>query len=483
MDTAQNPPGAVTPSPPTEPRARPRLSLKEKLGYSLGDTASNIYFQTFVVFLPIFYTDVFGISAGAMGTMLLVTRIFDAANDPLMGVIADRTESRWGKFRPYIAVLAVPLAVGGVLAFTTPDLSETGMLVYAYVTYMLLVVLYTAVNVPYSALMAVITPNSRERTEVSTYRFVAAFVGQFIIGATALTLVERLGGGSEQQGWQYTMAVYGVLVVALLLATFFLTKERVRPTTAQQGRIGEDLKDLFRNKPWVLIAAATVFQLTYIVMRGSATPYYFRYFVQDQQLVLFGSTYELTYAVFTSSFVTLGTVSTLVGAVCTGFFTRYMDKKTTYATFLAASALFSLAFFWLEPEHVIPIFVLNVLVSFFFGSVSVVQWAIYTDTAVFGAWKFNRRATALIMAASLFALKLGLTFGGTLVGWILGAYGFEAGAAQAGDALFGIRMLMSFFPAVFGILGGAVMFFYPLTDSMMVTIEKELTSRRGMAAG
>lgn len=465
---------------PPAATARARLSIKEKVGYSLGDAASNIYFQTFVVFLPIFYTDVFGLSAAAMGTMLLVTRIFDAVNDPVMGVLADRTETRWGKFRPYIAALALPLAIGGVLAFTTPDLSDTGMLVYAYVTYSLLIVLYTAVNVPYSALMGVITPNSMERTEVSTYRFVAAFVGQFIIGATALTLVERLGGGSEQVGWQYTMVVYGLLVIGLLLGTFFLTRERVQPTQAQQGRIREDLKDLIRNRPWVLIAAATVFQLTYIVMRGSATPYYFRYFVQDQQLVLFGSTIDLTYAVFTSSFVTLGTVATLVGAICTGLFTKRLDKKTTYAVFLITSAAFSAFFFLLEPENVLMIYTLNVLVSFFFGSVSVLQWAIYTDTADYGEWKFGRRATGLIMAASLFALKLGLTFGGAIVGWMLGWYGFvEGGVAQGTETLSGIRLLMSFYPAVFGIVGGLIMFFYPLNDQTMVTIEKDLTSRRG----
>jgi GPH family glycoside/pentoside/hexuronide:cation symporter len=479
MEATPNQPAAAAVS--RTDLVRPRLSIKEKVGFSLGDAASNIYFQTFVVFLPIFYTDVFGISAGAMGTMLLLTRVFDAVNDPVMGLIADRTNTRWGKFRPYIAALALPLAIGGVLAFTTPDLSETGMLVYAYVTYSLLIVLYTAVNVPYSALMGVITPNSMERQEVSTYRFVAAFVGQFIIGATALTLVDRLGGGSEQLGWQYTMVVYGVLVVALLLGTFFLTKERVLPTPTQQGKIREDLKDLFRNKPWLLIAAATVFQLTYIVMRGSATPYYIRYFVEDQQLILFGSTIDLTYTVFTSSFVTLGTASTLVGAICTGFFTKRMDKKTTYASLLIASGVFCVFFFLLEPENVVTMYALNILVSFFFGSVSVLQWAIYTDTADFGEWKFGRRATALIMAASLFALKLGLTLGGSLVGWLLGFHGFEAGVAQPEETLFGIRLLMSFYPAAFGIIGGLIMFFYPLNDKMMITIEDDLTNRHGEA--
>lgn len=458
-----------------------RLTVGEKIGYSLGDTASNLYFQTFVVFLPIFYTDVFGISAAAMGTMLLATRIFDAANDPIMGLIADRTETRWGKFRPYIAWLAIPFALAGVLAFTTPNLQGGGLLTYAYVTYILLGVLYTAVNVPYAALMGVITPNSEERTQVSTFRFVAAFVGQFIIGATALTLVERLGAGSEQRGWQLTMVIYGVLAVALLLGTFFLTRERVQATPEARGRIGEDLRDLFRNKPWLLIAGATVFQLTYIVMRGSATPYYFRYFVGDQQLSLFGTTLQLGYTVFTSSFVTMGTAATLVGAICTPWFIKRMDKKNTYATFLIASALASALFFLLQPGNVLLLYALNALASFFFGSVSVLQWAIYTDAADYGEWKFGRRATGLIMAASLFALKLGLTLGGAIVGWILGWYGFVGGAVQGAETLGGIRLLMSFFPAMFGIVGGLIMFFYPLKDQNMVAIEQDLTSRRAAA--
>ncbi|ARA93143.1 MFS transporter [Rhodothermaceae bacterium RA] len=474
-----------TPAPASAsaPPSRPYLSVKEKIGYSLGDAASNIYFQTFVVFLPSFYTNVFGISATAMGTMLLVTRIFDAINDPLMGMIADRTETRWGKFRPYIAALAVPLAVGGVLAFTTPDLGDTGKLVYAYLTYSLLIVLYTAVNVPYAALMGVITPNSAERTTVSTYRFVAAFVGQLIIGATALPLVSRLGDGNTQLGWQLTMALYGLLVVGLLLATFFLTRERVQPAPRQQGNVREDLKDLTRNKPWLLIAGATVFQLTYIVMRGSATPYYFEFYVQDQQLALPGRTFDLTYEVFTSSFLTLGTIATLIGAIGTGLFTKRMNKNTTYAAFLITSALFSGGFFLVEPDDVLAIYALNVFVSFFFGAVSVLQWAIYTDTADFGEWKFGRRATALIMAASLFALKLGLTLGGSLVGWILGGYGFvEGGVAQSAETLEGIRLLMSLYPALFGIIGGLIMLAYPLTDRMMITIETDLAARHAEAS-
>lgn len=223
---------------------RPRLSFKEKVGFSLGDMASNLYFQTFILFLPIFYTDVFGIPAAAMGTMMLVTRIWDAVNDPVMGMIADRTRTRWGKFRPYILSFALPLAVLGVLTFTTPDFGSTGKLVYAYATYMLLMMIYTAINVPYSALMGVITPNSMERTEVSSFRFVAAFGGQVIVGAATLGLVDYLGGGDETLGWQLTMVIYGILAVALLFGTFYLTKERVAPEKEIRNKVTHDLKDL-----------------------------------------------------------------------------------------------------------------------------------------------------------------------------------------------------------------------------------------------
>lgn len=456
---------------------RPRLTIKEKVGYSLGDMASNLYFQTFVIFLPIFYTDVFGLPAAAMGTMMLVTRVWDAINDPIMGMIADRTQSRWGKFRPYILGFAIPLGIAGVLTFSTPDLTGTNKLIYAYGTYMLLMMLYTAVNVPYAALMGVITPNSAERTEVSSYRFVAAFIGQFIVGAATLTLVEYFGGNNEAIGWQMTMAAYGVLAAALLFGTFYLTKERVLPTKEKRNKIKDDLGDLFKNKPWVLIGTATLFQLTYIVMRGSSTTYYFRYYVGDQELNMLGYAIDLGYTLFTSSFVTSGTVATLIGAILTKFFTKYISKKQVYSWFLVLSATSSLFFFFLKPDNVILMYVLNILVSFFFGSVSVIQWALYTDAADFGEWKFGRRATALIMAASLFSLKLGLTLGGAITGWVLELFEFEALAVQSEFTLTGIRLLMSVFPAAFGLTAGFIMFFYPLDDKMMVKIEEDLLER------
>jgi GPH family glycoside/pentoside/hexuronide:cation symporter len=316
-----------------------KLSFKEKVGYSLGDTASNLFFQTFILFLPIFYTDVFGLPAAAMGTMFLITRIFDAVNDPIMGTIADRMNTRWGKFRPFILFFAVPFGVMGVLTFTTPGFDATGKLIYAYLTYNLLMVMYTIVNVPYSALMGVITPNSLERTEVSSYRFVAAFMGGLIVQAATISLVKYFGAGNDAVGWQWAMGCLAGLAVILLFTTFATTRERVQPPKEQKGEFKKDLQDLFTNKPWLLIAGATVFQLTFIVMRQSSVAYYFKYYVGDQQLILFGKAIDLSYEAFTSSFLLTGSVVTIIGVVLTKWFSKVLDKKNTYAGFLIAAAL------------------------------------------------------------------------------------------------------------------------------------------------
>ena len=450
------------------------LSKKEKIGYGLGDMASNLYFQTFVVFMPIFYTDVFGLAPAAMGTMMLFSRFWDAANDPLMGMIADRTDTKWGKFRPYIAGFAIPIGLAGFFAFNTPNFGASGNLIYAYVTYILLMMMYTGVNVPYAALMGVITPNSAERTSVSQYRFAFAFIGQFIAGAVTLGLVEYFGSGNEAIGWRMVMVLYGIVAAALLFGTFSLTKERVLPKVSKQNRIKDDLKNLMKNKPWILMGLATFFQLTFIVMRGSSTTYYFRYFVGNQELNLLGMNIDLGYALFTSSFIGVGTVATFIGALLTSRINKYFSKKTIYSRFLIMSAICSLLFYFLAPENIILIYTLNALVSFFFGAVSVTQWAMYTDTADYGEWKFGSRSTALIMAASLFALKMGLTAGGTIVGWVLEGYGFVANEIQTESTLLGIKMLMSVFPALFGIIGGFLVLFYPITDEKMVEIELDL---------
>ncbi len=448
----------------------------------MGDCASNLFFQTFILFLMFYYTDVAGLPAAAAGTMLLVTRIADAFFDPFIGFLSDRTKTRWGKFRPFLLWFALPFAIIGVLTFTTPGFNTTGKLIYAYISYTAMMFVYSAINVPYSALMGVITPNSQQRTVVSSFRFVAAFSGGLIVQAVTLYLVGALGHGDKQLGWQLAMSCIAGLAFVLFMITFFTTKERVEPPKNQKTNFNQDLKDLFKNKPWLLIAGATIFQLTYIVMRSSSVVYYFKYFVGLQQFSLFGHQYNLTIDELTSTFLMSGTIATVIGAILTNWFSKLFDKKFTYLVFLIASAVLCGLFYFLGPEDIMMMFILNLAVSFFFGPVSVLQWAMYTDVADFSEWQNNRRATGLVMAASLFSLKLGLSLGGALVGWLLAFHGFIANAVQSAFSRHGIVLLMSFYPAVIGIIGGLIMIFYPLTNKMMIKIEDDLTARRRTGA-
>jgi GPH family glycoside/pentoside/hexuronide:cation symporter len=455
-----------------------KLSIWEKIGYSVGDTASNLFFQTFILFITIFYTDVFGISAKAVGTMFLITKIWDAVNDPMMGMIADRTETRWGKFRPYILWFAIPFGILGVLTFTTPDLSTTGKLIYAYITYTLLMMLYTVINVPYSALMGVITSNARIRTVVSQFRFVAAFLGGLIVQYSVLRMVKKFGGGNEALGWQLAMVALSVLAVVLLFITFATTKERVKPPKGQKTRLQDDLRDLSNNKPWLLIGGATVFQLTYILIRTSCIMYYFKYFVQDQQVTLLGKTYSFSYQGMVSTFFMAGSILTILGSILASWFSKIFNKRNTYAGFLGASGIFAALFYFLRPNDIILMFALQFLASFALGPVSVLQWAMYTDTVDYSELKTGRRATGLVMSASLFALKLGVALGSSILAWILAGYGFKPNVQQTAETLQGIKLAISIYAAIPALIGAGIMFFYPLTNEKMVDIEAELVERR-----
>ncbi len=454
------------------------IPLKEKIGYAVGDTASNLFFQTFILFITIFYTDVFGISAKAVGVMFLVTKIWDAVNDPMMGLIADRTETRWGKFRPYLLWFAIPIGLIGVLTFTTPDLSTTGKLVYAYVTYTLLMMLYTVINVPYSALMGVITSNARVRTVVSQFRFVAAFFGALIVQYSALRMVQRFGAGNDALGWQRAMIVLSSLAVVLFFITFVSTKERVKPPKGQKTRLKDDLRDLSKNKPWLMIGGATVFQLMHILIRTGCIIYYFTYFVQNQEVMLLGKSYSFSYQGMVSIFLMAGSGFQILGCILASYFSKVLGKKNTYAGFLGACGIFSALFFFLSPNDIVLMFVFNFIVYFALGPVSVLQWAMYTDTADYSELETGRRATGLVMSASLFALKLGVALGASILAWILAGYGYVPNMQQTATSLLGIRMAISVYAAIPALIGAGIMFFYPLTNERMVEIEKELNARR-----
>ena len=453
-----------------------KISLTEKIGYSIGDTASNLFFQTFIYYMLFYYTDVFGITAKAAGTMFIVTKIWDAVNDPMMGIIADRTNTRWGKFRPYLIWGAIPLGVLGVLTFTTPELNDTGKLIYAYITYTFLMMAYTAVNVPYSAIMGVMTSNSHERTTISSFRFIAAFAALLFVQYFIPTMTD--GAVNPAKSWQLTYTIVSGLAVVLLFIAFFSCKERIQPPKGQKTPIKQDLADLISNKPWVFIGTATVFQLIFLCMRGGSTMYYFQYFVKDQEIMLFEKAFSLSYSKLFSLFTMSGTAFTIIGVVLTKRISKAYGKSSTYAVFLGIAGITSALLIFLGPESIVLMFVLNFITSFAVGPVSVLQWAIYTDTADYSEWKKGRRATGLVMSASLFALKFGIALGAAATAWILAAYGYQANVEQTANGLFGIRMVMTVYPAIFAMIGMVLMFFYPLKKHLMMQVETELVERR-----
>jgi GPH family glycoside/pentoside/hexuronide:cation symporter len=466
------------------------LSIREKIGYGVGDTASNLFFQTTIYFLLYFYTDVFGITAKTAGTMFLVTRIWDAINDPMMGAIADRTKTRWGKFRPFLLWFAIPFGVIGVAMFTTPRMADPGKVVYAYVTYTLMMMVYTVVNVPYCALMGVISPDPQERTVVSSYRFVMVFIAAFIVQYALTNMVIKFGGiKNSPHGWQYAMGILLGAATILFLITFLATKERVHPIREDRNPVKQDLADLFRNGPWLLIGLATVFQLTYVLIRGGVIVYYFDNFIKDQpfailgttQLTLFGRLFDLSRVSSTglgAAYMLSGTILTILGAITTKGFCKFIDKHQVYAGLFILAAITTALVYYVRPDNLRMLFGLQLVTSFCMGPVSVLQWAIYTDTADYSEWKTGRRATALIMAASLFALKLGVAFGGAALGWILNAYGYAADTQLDAVAIKGICLSMSVYAAIPALLAGGLMLFYPLSNKKMSAIEADLMKRR-----
>ncbi|NNJ93733.1 MAG: MFS transporter [Halobacteria archaeon] len=448
------------------------LRFKEKLGYGLGDTASNFFFQTFNIFLLYYYTDVFGISAAAVGTMFFVTKLWDAVNDPLMGIIADRTQTRYGKFRPYLLWIAVPYGILGYLMFANPDLGESGKLVYAWVTYTLMMMIYTAINVPYSALMGVMTPSSRERTILSSYRFVCAFGGGLLISMMVRPLIKYFGDGNEAQGFSTTMALFAVISVILFWYTFATTRERVRIPADQKSNLKQDVKFLFSNRPWLVLFFAAIFTLANVAVKNAVTVHFFKYYYGDD-----GSSYFL-FMDRTTLFLTTGMLALILGVACTKLFTKYFEKKSLMIWLSLLNAVSMIIFFFIPPDQYWTMMAVNIVGTFIVGPTPALVWAMYADVADYGEWKYGRRTTGLVFSGAQFAQKFGLTLGGGLSGWVLGLVGFVANMDQTETSLLGIRMMFTVIPACFAIMNALVLILYSLSDSQVRQIEIELEQRK-----
>ncbi len=436
------------------------LSLREKLGYALGDVASNFYWRVFDVFLFIFYTDVFGLPAAAVGTMMLVTRLIDAFSDPLMGALADRTQTRFGRFRPYLLWGAIPIAAAGILTFTVPDFGASGNLVYAYATYIFMMLAYTFINVPYGALLGVITADPQQRTTLTSFRFIGAFSGGTLVAYMTPKLVTMLGAGDEALGWQLTMLCYGLVTLVLFTLTFLSTKERIAVPQTQTTPIRTDLKDLLHNKPWLILFALALIIMMTITLRASVGTFYMKYFVQREDLI----------GEFTSVYM----ICLAIGAALTPIMVKFVDKRALLMILMAIVAVLSAGFFFLEPENLTLMFVFQGAIGLALGPKSPLVFSMYADTADYSQWQNGRRATAMIFAAAAFSQKLGGAFAGAMIGWLLSAMGYVANQDQNDHSMFGILLLMTLIPAAFAFLAVWVIRFYPLSKVHLAKIHHEL---------
>lgn len=440
------------------------LKLREKVGYAAGDFGFNLYWASIASFLAVFYTDIFGIPAAAAGTMFLITKIIDAITDPIMGAVADRTQTRWGKFRPYLLFAGVPMAGAAVLTFSTPDLSEGGKIVYAYITYSFMMVMYTILSTPYSSLSGVMTARSQERTTLISFRFIAAFAGTALVNKFTLPLVEVLGRGNETLGWQLTMLLYGCVATGVFALTFFTTKERIAPPAGQKTHPVDDIRDLLNNRPWlILIALALIIMMT-ITLRGGSSYYYFKYYVNRPDLI--------------SNYLFVQGIALGVGAALTPLMTKYVDKTKLLMILMSIVGILSIGFYFVPQDAIAVMFVMNVLISLALGPKSPLAWSMYADTADYTEWKTGRRATGMTFSAATFAQKLGGALGSAFMLWVLAAIGYVAREAQSDASQQGIALLQTVIPGVIALVAAAVVSFYPLTNTMLEKIQSDLKARQ-----
>lgn len=602
-----------------------KITFKEKFGYGLGDLASNLFWMQFVWYLNYFYTDVFGLAPAVLATMMFVTRIWDSINDPVVGIIADRTESRWGKFRPYLLFGAIPFAVAGVLMFTTPNYSAGGKLTWAYITYGAMVLIYTVVNIPYSSLMGVVSPDPKVRTSFSQMRFIMAFSGGIIVQAATLPLVASFGSGdtsvidakiqslennkqvivvteqgsgasrleataklpgytepstmkkilmkvanvpdaqnkdlfytsnksfyinnetyfleskilhkntegklfldpefkneyktgdntedfnqikycmdgftktiipietvfkknkdeisdemipvditgadvsvkvvNEQNGFQLSMCVFAVAAAFMFFVTFATTKERVKPPkTQEKSSLGQDIGDLLKNVPWLILFALGIITLFHVCLRNGTIMYYFKYVVGNTDVV--------------PLFMLSGTLANLISLLGVGFIEKYLGKKKGFAVLIILTSAFTFLFGFISPENTTMLFIVNILINLMFGPTAALVWAMYTDAADYSEWKTGRRATGLVMSACTMAQKFGYTLGGVLAMATLTWIGFQANAVQTEQAKDGIVGMVSWMSALPCVVGFVLILFYPLTEEKLKEIGEALKSRR-----
>lgn len=448
------------------------LSFVEKTGYGLGHMASNFYMGFFGIFLLYYYTDVWGIHPANAAFMFLITKIIDAVSDPVMGLVADRTQTKFGKYRPYILVAVIPYALLGYLLFLGPDLSDTGKLIYAYVTYSLVMLAYTAINVPYSALLAVIHPSEKERTKATQFRFVCASLGTLIVGAVTKPLVNWLGAGDEVTGFRLTIIVFAFLSLILFLTTFLTTKERITPPR-QPRRATTDVGVLLRNVSWIILVIVSILIVTGLISRLSSTVFYTKYYM------LSGDNPVLWWMDRTSLIVTTGFVGQLFGALLTPILLNFFSKKRLMIIMNLLFAVSAISGLSLAPNQFFATLILYSVGIFSFGVMITLLFAMYTDCAEYGEWVSGKNSAGLTVSASMFSTKTGSAFGSAVPAAVLAVFGFVANQPQSEDAVMGIRVMFHIVPSLFFGLAAILMIFYKLDTATLRKIETDLNIRRG----
>lgn len=488
-----------------------KLSFKEKVGYGFGDLASCLFWTTIMTQLLFFYTDIFGLTGKAAGLMFLISRLLDAVFDVVIGMLADRTKSRWGKFRPYILFGAIPLSVLAILTFTTPELGEIGKVVYAYATFITFMFLYSTVNIPYTALLGVISGDSIERTSASSFKFTGAYLGGIIVSATILPLAAHFGKTDITKGWQMVMLLYGIAAIVFYFITFISTKERIQPIAKEKTSVKDDLKDLSKNVPWMLLFSVTILFILFVCIRLSVTTHYFKYYVGEQVVPwltsffnffnaniinpinnLFGRetkaildlNHTYGFEVLASIFNTVGQGLSLVGVLMVPWFAKLVGRKSAVIILFLTAIFFTSSFYFLKPEQVSLILIFQVFGSITGGPISALLWVLYADTADYSEWKTGRRATGLVFSASIMSNKIGWAFGSMLAAFILDQTGFIPNIIQNVDVLHGLKSMMSIIPSALGILAIIVLaFFYKLDEPTMAKVKEDLDAKRSAQEG
>jgi GPH family glycoside/pentoside/hexuronide:cation symporter len=441
-----------------------KLSVKEKIGYGLGDTASHFVWDMVGFWLLFFYTDVYGISAAAAGTIMLVARFWDMAIDPVIGVISDRTNTRWGKFRPYILFGAIPYAVLAILTFTTPNFGATGKILYAGATYVLLMTAYAAINLPYSALGAVMTDDTYERAGLNTYRFIAGFAGQFVVTGLALTIAEFFGGGDKARGFQYTVFLFAGLSLIFFFITFKATRERVQPPKAQVNSLKKDVGNLFKNKAWIILALVGIISFIMFAMQNAAIAYYFKYYLGRENNV--------------QLFNVIGTVALIVALPLSKPLAKRFGNRNVFIGSSLISGLFFMLIYLAGVTDLTAIYIFNIIAKMAYAPAVPLLWTMIADSADYGEWTTGRRATGLYFSAAVFAQKAGWGIGAAIAGWILAASSFVPNAVQNDTAITGIKLLVSVIPGILYMSCALFMIFYKIDTKTTALMKKDLDERR-----